>query len=207
MGTWVEWHEAYEHPGSSLSRRLEVVTGRLRFVLQKAGPMPSILSLCSGDGRDVIGTLASHPDPVRRAVLVEADAALAARARRAADTHGLSAVEVRCRDAGAVASFVDLIPVDVLLLCGIFGNIEHAMVKRVVDLIPRLVTNGGFVIWTRGGSEPDRRPEIRKWFSDAGHEELAFDGAPEPFGVGLNRVTGPVTVPSTELPVRVFSFR
>lgn len=39
----------------------------------------------------------------------------------------------------------------------------------------------------QGVSEPDRRTEIRRWFVAAGLEEVAFEGAPERFGVGMNR--------------------
>ncbi|HET6874336.1 MAG TPA: hypothetical protein VFH70_06130 [Acidimicrobiales bacterium] len=206
MGNWIDWHDAYEHPGSSLSRRLEVVRERLRTALDGAGPSPTVLSLCSGDGRDVIGTLTGRPTPTGRVVLVEADEDLAERARRMAEVQNLTQVEVRCRDAGAVESFIDVVPVDVLLLCGIFGNIDHPTVKRVVEAVPGLVRTGGYVIWTRGGSEPDRRPEIRGWFAEAGMEEVAFDGAPEPYGVGLNRVTIPGHSPGLG-PERLFSFR
>jgi hypothetical protein len=94
--------------------------------------------------------------------------------------------------------------VDVLMLCGIFGNIEHRAVKDIVDLIPRLVVLGGYVIWTRGGSEPDRRPELRQWFRAAGLQEVAFDGTPEPYGVGLNQLRRPSA--DRALPDRLFTF-
>ena len=206
MGSWVEWHEGYQQPGNSLSRRLEVVKKRLSAALDQLGPSPTILSLCSGDGRDVIGALSDYPSPIGRVVLVEVDQDLAERARTAAEAHKLTKVEVRCKDAGATQSFVDVVPVDVLLLCGIFGNIDHSAVKRVVEFVPSLVRIGGYVIWTRGGSEPDRRRGIRNWFAEVGIEELAFDGAPEPYGVGLNRITGPGLI-DERLPERLFSFR
>jgi hypothetical protein len=181
------------------------VKSRLRSVLE-VGPSPTILSLCSGDGRDVIESLADYPLPTARAVLVEIDEELSERAKKSAEAHRLSNVEVRCADAGEVESFLDVIPVDVLLLCGIFGNIDHSTVRTIVPSLPLMVTVGGYVIWTRGGSAPDRRPEIRNWFVQAGLEEVAFDGAPEPFGVGLNRMTAP---PSQDqrLPDRLFSFK
>lgn len=205
MKDWAKWHEEYENPASPLSRRLEVVTRRLRSALERAGLAPIVLSLCSGDGRDVIAALTDFPGRVERAVLVENDPGLAERARQAAGGRGLTQVEVRCRDAGAVDSFRDVLPVDVLLLCGIFGNVEHQAVRTIVGFVPHLVREGGYVIWTRGGSQPDRRPEIRRWFSEAGMEELAFDGEPEPYGVGLNRVRGSDRPPGP-LPERLFSF-
>ena len=206
MTSWVEWHDDYDRPGSSLARRLEVVKGHFQTALNAVGPSPTILSLCSGDGRDVIGVLTGRPAKVGRAVLIERDQELTDRANRAAAAAGLSEIEVRCRDAGLVESFVDALPVDVLLLCGIFGNIDHGNVKRMVEFVPSLVSAGGYVLWTRGGSTPDRRPEIRKWFVEVGLEEVAFDGAPEPYGVGLNRLNGP-SGSCRHLPERLFRFQ
>ena len=115
-------------------------------------------------------------------MLVENDDTLAQRAKHAA-TAWVDAVEVRCRDASDPYSFADVLPVAVLLLCGIFGNIDHTAVKAVIDVVSTLVAPGGRVIWTRGGVDPDRRPEIRRWFEEAGVLELSFDGAPELYGV------------------------
>lgn len=205
MKDWVQWHDEYDCGSSRLSRRLEVVNQRLRTALHGAVKPPVVLSLCSGDGRDVIGVLSEGPFGVERAVLVENDPHLAERAKVAAEAKALDRVEIRCRDAGALSSFADVLPVDVLLICGIFGNIEPRSVKSLVEHVPHLVKAGGYVIWTRGGSHPDRRPEIRNWFVSAGMEELAFDGEPEPFGVGLNRVTCAARRPGA-VPERLFSF-
>jgi hypothetical protein len=202
---WVEWHSDYERPDSSLSGRLEVVKRRLRFALDSVGPNSTILSLCSGEGRDVIGVLSEGQTKIARAVLVESNRVLADRARRAAKAAGRDEIEVRGADAGAVESFADLLPVEVLVLCGIFGNVEHGSVRRIVECVSTILDDGGYVVWTRGGSEPDRRSEIRKWFVDAGMEEVRFDGAPEFYGVGLNRLTMRAD-PARGLPARLFTF-
>lgn len=186
---WLGWHDGYDNPASSLARRLQVVRRQLHRALDEVdATRPRLLSLCAGDGRDVISVLAARPaQPQVAAILIESDPTLAARAQKAASDAGLSCVQVRCGDAGALASFSDFLPVDVLMLCGIFGNIEHSQVKTAVDAIPALVGADGFVIWTRGAPEPDRRLEIRRWFMSAGLAEVAFEGAPEPYGVGTNR--------------------
>lgn len=170
-----------------------------------------ILSLCAGEGRDVVPVLATrHARAGLRAVLVERDPQLAGRAADAAHAAGLASVDVRCADAGLVASFVDVLPVDVLLVCGVFGNLAHDHVRAVVGMLPRLVAPGGFVLWTRGGSAPDRRQEVRRWFSEARMEEHAFDGAPALYGVGLHRrPAGPVAagpVQAGGLSGRLFTF-
>lgn len=177
---WVAWHEGYDDPASGLSARLKLVKQHLAEALDRApaGPV-RLVSLCAGQGRDVIETLRDHPrgDDVS-AVLVEADPVLAGQARAAAAAAGLKRVEVRTVDAGQVAGYADAVPADVLLLCGIFGNVTPAGVERIVTAAPALCAPGATVLWTRNRRPPDLTPQIRGWFSAAGFDELAF-GAPE----------------------------
>jgi hypothetical protein len=187
---WLAWHERYDDPSSSLARRLEVVRRRLGEILDAgAGERRRLLSLCAGDGRDVIPVFAARAASSRAsALLVERDVDLARRATDAASSSGTKGVRVRCADAGDPASFDDVLPVDALLLCGIFGNIEHSRGKDVIDVVPHMLAPGGYVIWTRGASDPDRRPDVRRWFRAAGLAEVSFDGSPDTFGVGVNQL-------------------
>jgi hypothetical protein len=188
---WRAWHAEYDDPTSRLSQRLQVVRARLGEILDSIDTrVPRLLALCAGDARDVIPVLRSRSDGRRvTAVLTEKDEVLAERARVAAEAAGLRNVEVRRADAGDVRSFSDVLPVDVLMLCGIFGNIERPTVRHIVEQVPAMVTSGGFVIWTRGGKEPDDpRPQVRRWFVEAEMPEVSFDGPPETYGVGVNRV-------------------
>ena len=93
------------------------------------------------------------------------------------------------------------------MLCGIFGHIDHSVVKRIVETIPGMINVGGYVIWTRGMSDPDRRPQVRRWFESAGLEEVGFEGAPEPYGVGMNRRTPTSALPPAHQTTdRLFTF-
>jgi hypothetical protein len=201
---WVAWHEAYDDPVSGLSARLKLVKQHVAAALDRApaGPV-RLLSLCAGQGHDVIETLPDHPrrDDVT-AVLVEADPVNVARARAVASAAGLAGtdpeatgrpqVEVRQADASQVADFADAVPAGVLLLCGIFGNVSVADIQRTVTAAPALCAPGATVIWTRHRREPDLTPRIRVWFAAAGFEELAF-GSPESepqIGVGTAVLRG-----------------
>src|SRR5580704_16316325 len=98
---WVEWHRDYDDPGSLLSRRGELVQGHLRAEIERA-PAGDVrlISLCAGQGRDVIGVLSGHPrrDDVR-ARLIELDGRNVALARQAAQVAGLDRVEALQADA------------------------------------------------------------------------------------------------------------
>ena len=88
---WQAWHEDYADPDSALGRRLAVVQAQVRAALDRApsGPVRAI-SVCSGQGHDLIGALAEHP---RRedvsARLVDLDDHNVALARDAAQAAGL----------------------------------------------------------------------------------------------------------------------
>ena len=176
MRDWVAWHELYDDPSSVLSARLRLVQAQLADALDRApaGPV-RLLSLCAGQGRDVTGVLPTHPrrDDVS-AVLIEANAENAETARRNAAAAGLPQVEVREADASRPSGYADVLPADVLLLCGIFGNVSDADIQRTIAAAPALSAPGATVIWTRHRRPPDLTPTVRTWFREAGFAEVSF---------------------------------
>jgi hypothetical protein len=190
---WVEWHQGYDDPGSLLSRRLELVQGHLRAELDRApaGDM-RLISLCAGQGRDVIGVLTGHRrrDDVR-ARLVEQDERNVAVARQAARAAGLDGVEVLRADAGITDACVGAVPAQIVVACGIFGNISDSDIQATVAALPSLCAPGALVLWTRHRRPPDLTPAIRSWFEEAGFGEEAFDSSLDGFmSVGAHRLTG-----------------
>ena len=189
---WARWHDAYEDPSSPLSVRLALVQGRLSAALAAAPPGPiRLVSLCAGQGRDVLGVLPGHPrrDDVT-AVLVELDPGNARLAADGVARARLANVTVRQADAGIAASYADALPADVLLLCGIFGNVSEDDVRRTIAAARVMCAPGGTVIWTRHRRPPDLTPRLRDWFAAAGFAELAFDSPGEAplVSVGVNRL-------------------
>ena len=174
---WVAWHGSYAQTGS-LARRLAVVRARIGETLDATDDgQIRILSLCAGDGRDVLSELAARPWLRARTTLVELDEQLAATARRASSQ--LAGADVRRGDAGDVATFADVLPVDLLLLCGIFGNISTDDIQATIGAVPSMLAIGGTVIWTRGWfAHEDLRPMIRRWFTEAGLTEVALTAIP-----------------------------
>jgi hypothetical protein len=190
---WVEWHRDYDDPGSLLSRRGELVQGHLRaeFDRAPAGDL-RLISLCAGQGRDVIGALSGHPrrDDVR-ARLVELDERNAVLAGQAARAAGLPGVEVLRADAGSTDACAGAVPAQIVVACGIFGNISRSDIQATVAALPSLCAPGALVLWTRHRAVPDVTPAIRSWFGQAGFGEEAFDTSPDGFmAVGAHRLTG-----------------
>jgi len=208
MRDWVAWHRQYDEPGSPLRMRLDIVRSHLSTALSSAPPGPiRLVSLCAGQARDVLGVLPAHP---RRAdvtgVLVEADPHNAAVARQGAAAAGLHALDVRETDASIPSAYADALPADVLLLCGIFGNVSHDDIRRTARAAAVMGRPGCTVIWTRHRREPDLTPRIRGWFADAGFDELAFESPPTVTmtGVGVCRLREPATWPMPAGPLFTF---
>ncbi len=177
MKDWLEWHAGYNDPGSALSARLRRVSTHLSEAIDRApaGPV-QLVSLCAGQGHDVIGALNDHPrrDEVT-AVLVEHDPRNADLARQRAAEAGLSQVDVRQADAGRPEQYADALPAGILLLCGIFGNVSDRDIERTATAAAGLCVAGATVIWTRHRRAPDLTPRVREWFTAAGFDEVAFD--------------------------------
>ena len=209
---WVNWHAAYEDPSSNLSLRLRTVQSMVRRVLDavpddQAGPF-RIVSLCAGQGRDVIDVVAEHP---RRAdvsaLLVELDPALVAFARARAEAAGVGGqVRIVEGDASLAHWYAADVPADLVLVCGVFGNISAADIRATIQTLPSFCRPGGHVLWTRHRRPPDATPGIRADFAAAGFTELAFE-VPEDTvtTVGHHRFDG-VTTPFDPRR-RLFDFR
>lgn len=188
----MQWHEGYA-PGQPLALRLDVVQDLIRSALDSRPPGPiHVISMCAGDGRDLLSVLPGHPrcrDVHAR--LVELDPELAARgAARAASLS--STIDVVNADASATSAYTGAVPADIVLVCGVFGNISDGDVHGTVQALPSLCAPGATVVWTRGTFAPDLTPAIRSWFEAGGFTELRFVAVPDTtIGVGANLLTTP----------------
>jgi Putative methyltransferase len=224
MRDWVEWHQKYETSGSWHSARLLVVQERIRAVLDERGPLRTV-SICAGQGRDVLGALRDHPWGAQiPARLLELDARNVEIANRAARDAGLPNVSAVEADAGLTDSYLGAVPADLVIVCGVFGNLSPPDTERTIRLLPQLCAPGAAVIWTHGRkpvltsrslkrSLRKRRlpgsfaPRIRRWFVRAGFDETNYeefargDRNNGRFCVGTHRLRTepPVLQPGTRL--------
>jgi hypothetical protein len=192
---WHLWHAGYDDPGSDLSRRRRSVQEQVGGWLDSRDDESlRIVSACSGTGLDLLEVLARRPTDAARvhARLIELDDDLAAAAESYAAAHDLDGVDVRRADAGVTNTYADAVPADLVMMCGVFGNITDDDIRRTVRLLPALSAPGATVIWTRGRFESDLTPTIRDWFVDAGFEEVAMDAPPDTtYRVGVHRLVAP----------------
>lgn len=162
--------------------------------------------MCAGQAHDVIGALRDHDrsDDVV-GLLVELDAANVATARAGLRDAGLFGLHVAAADGGVTTPYGSATPADLILACGVFGNISDGDVRRTVAALPMFSAPGATVIWTRHRREPDLTGDIREWFSAAGFQEVAFvSPGPGRFSVGAHRLLGAAQPYLPDLPLFTF---
>lgn len=139
----------------------------------------------------MLGVLADHPRRADvQARLVELDPQNAAVARAAAEAAGLDGVEVVTGDAAFTDHYAGWVPADLVLVCGLFGNITDEDIERTIASVPQFVRTGGTVFWTRSRHAPDRVPLICQWFEQRDFERLWLSEPDVDYGVGVHRFNG-----------------
>lgn len=187
-----KWHDDYDEPGSRLHLRLLVVQDLIARALDELRPGPlRMISMCAGQGRDILTVAQRH----RRGSeitgrLVELDPDNAAGARATVTSSHLDGIEVVVGDAGTTDAYAGAVPADLVLVCGVFGNIPDEDIERTIRLLPTLCGAGAWTIWTRypGGDAFERIPS---WLETAGFviESLVVSGR-DSFSVGAARLAG-----------------
>jgi hypothetical protein len=205
MRDWVAWHDEYRDGDSDLSRRLKVVQTEIRKALARepTGPFRAV-SVCAGQGHDLIGALADHPDSDRvTARLVEVRPENVARMRVRAERAGLD-LEIVQGDAADTALYAGAVPADLVLAVGIFGNISDEDIYATIRALPQFCAPGATVLWSRGQQLPDITDRIRNALTEAEFQETAFHKPDDArFQIGVARYHGP---PQPLQPAHLFRF-
>jgi putative methyltransferase len=152
--SWKGWPaEAYSEV--RYQQRLEAVQEHLRKNLNEApaGPL-RLISICAGDGRDVIGVLQTHK---RRtdvsAWLVELDRESVAAGVRETSIVGLDdIVRFINGDATDYTTYEGIAPANVVLACGVWGHVPAHERASLAGAIAELCKLRGTITWTRGVS-------------------------------------------------------
>lgn len=204
---WRIWNSEYDDPDSPLSRRLAIVQSWLREALAARGSsQTALISLCSGLGRDVIDVLAENGFSVPvKARLVDNDPECVERCKERIERAALRGVEVLQDDAACIETWLGAVPADIVMACGIFGNVALEDVFHTIDCLPQLCNANAIVLWTRSRRAPDVTTVIRQYFISRRFRELKFEAPKEAlFSVGMNMFEGRPLMPNHG--ERLFSF-
>jgi hypothetical protein len=149
------WAEtAYKNP--LFQRRLDEVKKQITEALDECPPGPlRIISICSGDGRDILGVLPDHPrrqDAV--CLLIDANAKAIADARSGALAAGVEK-QFHCivGDAACLDHYAEFGPANLILISGVFVYLLPSDAEKLIAALPMLCQAGCFVIWNRRHSQ------------------------------------------------------
>ncbi len=149
---WNLWPDS-AYKKQPYQHRLSTVQEHLAKCLD-AAPVGSlrIISICAGDGRDVIGVLESHRrrSDVSACLLEQNPQSVAAGVCRSTTAGLENTVAFLNVDATAYATYKNLAPADIVLLCGVWGHVPADERGQLVQAVASLCNPGGTVIWTRG---------------------------------------------------------
>ena len=100
-------------------------------------------------------------------------------------------MQVVTGDAALTSQYADLAPADIVLACGLFGNLTDADVRASIGYCAQLCALGGTVIWTRARWAPDLVPQICAWFSERAFEQVWLSPPEYLQCAGAHRRTAP----------------
>jgi hypothetical protein len=150
---WSNWHKNYE-VSPRLKARLHLVQGQIDGALIAAAPGPiRILSICAGDGRDLLGLRPDHPRrPDIVAYLVDNDFASLERGRQeAAQIQFPGQLHFVEADATQIRSYQGLGHFDLVLISGFWGIcVRRASLRSSPDypyFVATMAGSCGTVIW------------------------------------------------------------
>ena len=192
---WSDWpQEVYQQ--QSYQQRLWIVQEHFAKCLDNVpcGPV-RVLSLCAGDGRDVIGVLSSHPrrTDVTGWLVESSRQSIAIGACHAASAGLERTVNFLCGDATLYATYKDIAPADIVLVCGVWGHVAADQRALLVAGIASLCKSDGVVIWTRGlGPNMNRLQEIQSHFAGLDWDKVRVSNTPDQrWAVATYRYSGP----------------
>lgn len=173
---WQKWHTLYDDSESGLAKRLRLVQEAIGNSLpKKPEDKYQIIDICSGDGRDLLEVLAHYPNNDNiHSYLVEIDDKLARESERTASDKGLQNVTVMNGDASSLRTYKNVTPADLILLCGIFGNISNDDIRNTIESLAQLSKQGTRVVWTRHLRSPEVVPMIRHSFIANDFKEVDY---------------------------------
>lgn len=204
---WYRWHAPYDELESEQTERLGAVQELIRAQLDLAPPgRLRAISICSGQSRDLLPMLITHPRGLDFSVrMIELEPLNASFLHGALGSTRLVDVEVLVADAGLSDSYAGAVPADLVLISGPFAHISAADARHTVSTLPQLCAASATVIWSSYGAGLTRLDELLAAFTAAGFDRLALEHDPETgYAVGAHRFTGPPEPLVSG--VRLFSF-
>jgi hypothetical protein len=174
---------------------MRTVRKHVASVVKACPPGPvTVVSICAGQGRELIGALENHPrrEDVRGR-LVELDADNAAFAQQWAKRAHLDALEVVNGDASVSDAYAGLPRADLVVVSGLFGHVDDNDRLSTIAFLRQLLRSGGSVVWTSFLRDNGPVEKLRRFFVEQSFDEIETEFLPGEeyrFTVTLSRHAG-----------------
>jgi len=194
-GLWSDWPQrAYKQ--RRYQQRLAAVQAHL-FDCLNAAPAGQVrvISVCAGDGRDLLGVLEIHQrrNDVAAWLIEQSAQSVNAGAARASALGLADAVNFLHADATLYATYQGIAPADIVLFCGVWGHVPAHERISVIRALACLCKPDGVVIWSRAIAKGlERLEQIQSLFRAPPWERTALTSTPDKtWAIATHRYCGP----------------
>jgi hypothetical protein len=192
---WSEWHDEYDDPDSELALRMRTVRKHVAATVEACPPGPvTVVSICAGQGREVIGALEDHPRRGDvRGRLVELDPDNAAFAKQSAEHAHLDGLEIVNGDASVSDAYAGLPRADLVVMSGLFGHLDDEDRVSTIAFLRQILRSGGHAVWTSFLRDNGPVEKMRRFFVEQSFDEVETEFLPGEeyrFTVTLSRHAG-----------------
>jgi hypothetical protein len=143
---WRFWNEEYNNKESHLNKRLKIIKNNILNCF-KLLDTPNVLSICSGEGKDILETILENNLNYNNVLLVDSDQESINLAKQYIFTHNMYNIKAVSADAGFIKTY-DNFRADLLLAVGFFGHLSFNDIENTVIKIKQLLNNNAYIIWT-----------------------------------------------------------
>jgi hypothetical protein len=193
---WAKWHDNYK-VSPALKERLSIVRKHLsKCCISLPKGSIKIISICSGDGRDLLGLMEYHPRKQDvSALLVENNEELVDTGRKSIHEAGFETqLKLVLSDATLFSTYDNYCPANIVLFSGVFGNVRVEETPNIIRNLRSLCNTDSYIIWTRHCRVNNGLKHIefiRNQFTENDFEETYYEQTADgTFIIGTNKFCG-----------------
>ena len=147
--TWNDWHSIYDDKESAPYKRSIITQELVNNYLNIHKKNIIILSICSGQARDILPAIAGREDKDRiTTYLLDIDKDCLEYAQEYARIHDIPNVHTINKDASLKESYDDIPKADLIVICGLFGHLSLEDITTTVSFLAYISDNDAHVIWS-----------------------------------------------------------
>ena len=148
--TWNDWHSIYDDKESAPYKRSIITQELVNNYLNIHKKNIIILSICSGQARDILPAIAGREDKDRiTTYLLDIDKDCLEYAQEYARIHDIPNVHTINKDASLKESYDDIPKADLIVICGLFGHLVPEDIAATALFLQTLIEDNATVIWSR----------------------------------------------------------